>query len=148
MVRVNRQMRKLEWSKRFGSIYNKSSIPTNMTIFCPACPQPGINLPPDWTLLPKWSVRRTNTMDGNFVADLIKPRRPDLDVKLTNGQGFMADDLQYQDYLKVAKERPIVSFPFELMVYFTNPSRGHLVENIERSTELVPAIDVILKLQG
>jgi hypothetical protein len=118
LIRVNRQMRKLEWSKRFGSIYEKSSISPNLTIFCPACPQPGINLPPDWKSLPEWSLRRTTTVDGNFHADKIKTRRPDLDVNLTNGQGFMADDIPYQEYLRDAKERPIVSFPIELVFLF------------------------------
>ena len=118
MIRVNRQMRKLELLKRFGSIYDKSSISTNLTLFCPSCPQPGINLPPNWRELPKWTTRRTTTVDGNFVADRIKARRPDADVKLMNGQGFMADDVPYEKYLSVAKERQIVSFQIDIIISF------------------------------
>jgi hypothetical protein len=48
-------------------------------------------------------------VDGNFHADHIKMRRPELDVMLTNGQGYMADDIDYKDYLSVAKEPRVVS---------------------------------------
>jgi hypothetical protein len=110
MIRVNRQMRKLEVSKRFGLIYDESSSPGNFTIFCPACPQPGVNLPPGWKDLPKWLTRRTIAVDGNFHADHIKMRRPEADIMLSNGRGYMADDILYNKYLNVAKEPPLVGF--------------------------------------
>jgi hypothetical protein len=103
-------MRKLLVSKRFGSVYSASSPPGSLSIFCPSCPQPGINLPPDWSDLPSWVTRRTITVDGNFHADHIKMRRPDLDIMLTDGQGYMVDDNRYKEYLKVAKEPRLVSF--------------------------------------
>jgi hypothetical protein len=102
-------MRKLQVSKRFGEVYGHSSSPGNLTLFCPSCPQPDINLPPDWRDLPSWVTRRTITVDGNFHADHIKMRKPELDVMLTNGQGYMVDDKVYKDYLDVAKDRPVVS---------------------------------------
>jgi hypothetical protein len=97
-------MRKLEVGKRFGKAYGEPSSPGNLTIFCPSCPQPGVNLPPDWKELPNWVTRRTITVDGNFHADHIKMRRPDLDVMLTNGEGYMVEEEQYKEYLSVAKE--------------------------------------------
>lgn len=102
-------MRKLQASKRFGEVYEKSSDPGSLTLFCPSCPQPGINLPPDWKELPNWVTRRTITVDGNFHADHIKMRRPDLDIKLSNGRGYMVEDGKYQEYLNVAKEPRLVS---------------------------------------
>jgi hypothetical protein len=105
LIRVSRQMRKLQNLKRFGAVYHdQSSTPGNLTIFCPSCPQPGINLPANWTNLPNWVTRRTITVDGNFHADHIKMRRPDLDIALTNGQGFMVEDRRYQEYLSFVKE--------------------------------------------
>jgi hypothetical protein len=104
LIRVSRQMRKLEVSKRFGSVYDESSASGNLSIFCPSCPQPGINLPPDWKDLPGWVTRRTITVDGNFHADHIKMRRPDQDVMLTNGQGYMVEEEHYKEYLSEAKE--------------------------------------------
>jgi hypothetical protein len=99
-------MRKLQVSKRFGEVYKESN--RNFTIFCPSCPQPGFNLPPDWKDLPNWVTRRTITVDGNFHADHIKMRRPDLDVMLSNGQGYMAEEVCYKEYLAVAKEPRVV----------------------------------------
>jgi len=109
LIRVSRQMRKLRNVKRFGGVYGESSSPGNLTIFCPSCPQPGINLPPDWKRLPSWITRRTITVDGNFHADHIKMRRPDLDIALSDGQGFMVEDKHYKEYLSVAKEPRLVS---------------------------------------
>ena len=114
LIRVSRQMRKLEVLKRFGSVYEEfSSSSGNLAIFCPSCPQPGINLPPNWKDLPNWVTRRTITVDGNFHADHIKMRRPELDIMLTNGQGYFVNEVQYQEYLKVTKEPRGVSFCFK-----------------------------------
>jgi len=101
-------MRKLQVSKRFGEIYGKSLDAGSLSIFCPSCPQPGVNLPPNWKDLPNWVTRRTITVDGNFHADHIKMRRPDLDVVLTNGDGYVVEDVQYKEYLSVAKEPKLV----------------------------------------
>lgn len=126
-------MRKLQVSKRFGSIYENSPSPGSLSIFCPSCPQPGINLPPDWMDLPSWVTRRTITVDGNFHADHIKMRRPDLDIMLTNGQGFMVEEKKYKEYLSIAKEPRVVCgdwFSFVLFLKFL--IRGHLVGTTEQ----------------
>jgi Kyakuja-Dileera-Zisupton transposase len=102
-------MRKLEVSKRFGEIYTLYPAPASLSIFCPSCPQPGINLPPKWMDLPNWVTRRTITVDGNFHADHIKMRRPEHDIKLTDGRGYMVEEAQYEQYLSVAKEPRLVS---------------------------------------
>jgi len=101
-------MRKLQVSKRFGEIYGESLDAGSLSIFCPSCPQPGVNLPPNWKDLPNWVTRRTITVDGNFHADHIKMRRPDLDIVLTNGDGYVVEDVQYKEYLSVAKEPKLV----------------------------------------
>jgi hypothetical protein len=125
LMRVSRQMRKLQISKRFGAVYSQVPGPGSLAIFCPSCPQPGINLPPDWKNLPNWITRRTITVDGNFHADHIKMRRPDQDVWLSDGQGYMVDDGLYGEYLSVAKEARFVrkltplSFVSKL-IYLTN----------------------------
>jgi hypothetical protein len=137
-------MRKLQNSKRFGAVYSQASSAGCLTIFCPSCPQPGINLPPDWKNLPNWITRRTITVDGNFHADHIKMRRPDLDIALSRGQGYMADDCQYSEYLRVAQESRLVSeltyfnFVSELIHY---SNRGHLVGTIELLMQPTRTID-------
>ena len=67
-------------------------------------------MPSDWrTQLDSWLIRRTIAVDGTFVADHIKMRREDLDVALCDGQGFMAAEELYKEYLSVAKEPRLVS---------------------------------------
>jgi hypothetical protein len=138
-------MGKLQVSKRFGQAYGGSSSPGLQAIFCPSCPQPGVNLPPDWKDLPNWVTRRTIAVDGNFHADHIRMRRPDLDIMLTNGQGYMAEDTKYVQYLNVAKERPVVGFSRHFLDFasFTDTSRGHPVGITELSTQPTPTIDAI-----
>jgi|SRR5882762_3349555 len=112
-------MRKLQVSKRFGEVYGSSSTPGNLTLFCPSCPQPGINLPPDWKNLPSWVTRRTITVDGNFHADHIKMRKPELDISLTNGQGYMVEEKRYKDYMAVAPEPRYASpITYHFLFYF------------------------------
>ena len=101
-------MRKLQVSKRFGAIYTPDFPPGSLALFCPSCPQPGINLPADWKKLPGWVTRRTLTVDANFHADHIRMRRPDLDIMLTNGQGYMVEEVQYKEYLSIAQEPSVV----------------------------------------
>ena len=143
LIRVSRQMRKLRNSKRFGAIYNnESSNAGSLTIFCPSCPQPGINLPPDWTNLPDWVTRRTITVDGNFHADHIKMRRPDLDIALSDGQGFMVESSRFMEYLNEVKEPSFVGvlLIFACRVKLTFGLRGRHVETTEQSMQLAPTI--------
>jgi hypothetical protein len=42
--------------------------------------------------------------DGNFSAEHLKMRRPEDDVALADGTGFMVGDVDYKAHLKVAKE--------------------------------------------
>jgi hypothetical protein len=123
-------MRKLEVSKRFGKLYSKSSPPGSLTIFCPSCPQPGINLPTDWRDLPSWVIRRTIAVDGNFHADHIKMRRPDLDIMLTNGDGYMVEDVRYREYLSDVKEPQFVgrSKYLRFFLIFNYPTEAFLSE--------------------
>jgi hypothetical protein len=143
-------MSALQVSKRFGETYGLFSTPGSQTIFCPSCPQPGINLPTNWKNLPHWVTRRTITVDGNFHADHIRMRRPDLDVMLTDGQGYMAGDAKYREYLAVAKELPVVSlwsFSF-VFVFYVRLYRGHPVGIIEQLIPQTPTIDATWMLPG
>lgn len=49
MTRIWRWMKKLKWGGYAGSSKKVSDVePGELAIFCPACPQPGINIPDDW----------------------------------------------------------------------------------------------------
>ncbi|KAI6013013.1 hypothetical protein EDC04DRAFT_2870857 [Pisolithus marmoratus] len=76
--------------------------------FCPACPQPGLNLPTDW----RGRYDRRYVIDGNFTAQHMKMNKPELDVALSDGQGYMVSEGPYQSHLQQSldsKERPTCS---------------------------------------
>jgi len=49
-MRVSRQWRYLQLLMQHGFGHEDGTTPSNgdLAIFCPACPQPGINLPVKW----------------------------------------------------------------------------------------------------
>jgi hypothetical protein len=58
----------------------------------------------DHLLSSYWLRRRILVTDGNFKADHMKMRRPELDVALTDGEGYFVEDAPYQNHLKQFKD--------------------------------------------
>ncbi|KIK73043.1 hypothetical protein PAXRUDRAFT_41292, partial [Paxillus rubicundulus Ve08.2h10] len=52
------------------------------SLFCPACPQPGVNLPDDWEQV---VGEAPILVDGNFSAQHMKMKIPEDDVSLSDG---------------------------------------------------------------
>ncbi|KAG1786181.1 hypothetical protein EV424DRAFT_1476806 [Suillus variegatus] len=81
LMRVARQWRQLKLLKWNGFAYERRR-PTSgeLALFCPACPQPGVNAPlptnrnPDD---PSWLYARSLVMDGNFKAEHLHPTHPE-----------------------------------------------------------------------
>lgn len=48
-------------------------------------------------------------VDGNMSAQHLKMRRPDLDLALTDGQGYVVEDFPYRQHLATAVEIKQVS---------------------------------------
>ncbi|KIK72258.1 hypothetical protein PAXRUDRAFT_95459, partial [Paxillus rubicundulus Ve08.2h10] len=56
------------------------------SLFCPACPQPGVNLPDDWEqVYPKWLVKLQYVVDGNSSVQHMKMKIPEDDTSLSHG---------------------------------------------------------------
>lgn len=100
--------------------------PGELTVTCPACPQPGINLPDDWekdddrcvlsadllsSLLRciSYVYTRGLVMDANFTAVHQRSKYPDRDVYLSDGLGYMTEREEYERHLAVAKNYVDVS---------------------------------------
>ncbi|KAN0125385.1 hypothetical protein V8E53_015547 [Lactarius tabidus] len=82
----------------------------SMAIFCPACPQPGINLPSDWEA--RYTLTQliyTFIMNGNFSAEHMKCRSGEQDTLLSSGMAFMAHPDPYSKHLESGKEITQVS---------------------------------------
>ncbi|KAI5885747.1 uncharacterized protein SCHCODRAFT_02520026 [Schizophyllum commune H4-8] len=80
--------------------------PGDLAWRCPACPQPGYNLPPEdqrdadhpELYMPMF------THDGCFKLNNQRTRNPDADVRLSDGECMLVGSRQYQTHLKVTKE--------------------------------------------
>ncbi|KAJ3533262.1 hypothetical protein NMY22_g7406 [Coprinellus aureogranulatus] len=79
-----------------------------LALFCPACPQPGINLPPVMeggcpNVRTVWLYRRYLVVDGNFVLDHMAVR--DEGTRLLNGAAYMTEPSRYAKHVAVTNER-------------------------------------------
>ncbi|KAF9054777.1 hypothetical protein BJ165DRAFT_1523260 [Panaeolus papilionaceus] len=73
MLRLDRWMKKLKWAG-FGHLMQDPLKPAagQLSNFCSACPQPGINLPADWKSDKNQQIYGCSFVaDGNFKADHI-----------------------------------------------------------------------------
>lgn len=81
-----------------------------MALFCPTCPQPGINLPNSWrTDKTRWKYIRSFAVDGNFVAVHQQQLRTTEDVWIKNGEGFMTRREPYMEHIRCTIEEKEVS---------------------------------------
>ena len=113
-------------SSGLGHDTNVEPQPGNLAIFCPACPQPGINLPQGWETDPKryetctsfcivllmsfrWLYTRSIVIDGNFSAEHLKMKQPEEDVALSPGGRYLVEPKMYELHLSTGKEVKQVS---------------------------------------
>ncbi|KAG1783468.1 hypothetical protein EV702DRAFT_1176575 [Suillus placidus] len=106
LMRVARQWRQLKIMKWHGFGHRSDTPSTGeLTLFCPACPQPGINvlLSGDESLN-DWKFTRSFVMDGNFKAEHLHPIKPFDEVWLSDGLGFMVGKDRYKMHLEEAAD--------------------------------------------
>src|ERR1700742_1331607 len=111
-----RMARVWRWIKRLQSAgyIHKNKSPQQVSTgelanFCPACPQPGINLPAGWKSDPNTFVyRRVFVADGNFKADHVRQKN-NVDVWLSEGGGMVPKCDEYETFLQQAFEFATVS---------------------------------------
>ncbi|KAG1800552.1 hypothetical protein EV424DRAFT_1332065, partial [Suillus variegatus] len=104
LMRVSRLWRDLQNRKWFGFGHDMESGPGpgDLALFCPSCPQPGINMPLLWEQ--KWLVMKRLVVDGNFTAQHMNMREPEQDIFLLDGSGYMVTNSEYQAHLASATE--------------------------------------------
>ncbi|KAF8814639.1 hypothetical protein BYT27DRAFT_7081535, partial [Phlegmacium glaucopus] len=121
-----RWMKKLKWAGYGHNQQDPLNPPRGKTTnFCPACPQPGVNIPDNWRDDGNRSVyKRTFVADGNFKADHIRQKNPDGDVWLCDGSGMMPKRQEYLDFLKSAQEKLTVTPCESTFRAITNALRG------------------------
>lgn len=111
----------------FGHDTGTEPQPGSLAIFCPACPQPGINLAKDWEkdqkrylivkltkdcilIALRWLYTRSIVIDGNFSAEHLKMKRPEEDIALSPGRRYMVEPERYKLHLTTGKEIKQVCF--------------------------------------
>ncbi|KAI6097298.1 hypothetical protein EDD16DRAFT_1718515 [Pisolithus croceorrhizus] len=79
-----------------------------LALFCPACPQPGVNLPADWKVQYDRDIiiMRQYVVDGNFTAWHMKMNKPELDVALSTSPTYDLQGLVLQLVLGMAALSP------------------------------------------
>ncbi|KAH9011674.1 hypothetical protein EDB85DRAFT_1900862 [Lactarius pseudohatsudake] len=130
LLRASRQWRDLKNRIQSGLAHQNGRIPTtdgSMAIFCPACPQPGINLPDDWKI--RNQLIQTFIMDGNFSAEHMRCRTGETDVPLSSGMAFMANPNSYKAHLHSGQE-------------VSQPSTCNTYRAIEQANSSHPHLDV------
>jgi hypothetical protein len=124
-MRASRQWRDLTSRKRYGQGHDPDATPSpaGLALFCPACPQPGINTPPGWEHQPSyafnylsskwrsglrlfhsWLYHRSIVVDGNFSLEHMKMKKSEDDVFLSDGEGYMVQSSPYQKHLNTSLE--------------------------------------------
>ena len=118
LLRVSREWNDLQNRKRAGFAHDPQlaaeNKPGSLAVFCPACPQPGINLPVNWKQdqLP-WRFMRVMMLDGCFKADHLAMNSKN-DICLADGLMFWVGHDKYQEHLLKARESQEVLPPLFL----------------------------------
>lgn len=111
LSRLWRWVKKLRWAG-YGLKRDQQNEPQpgELSDFCPACPQAGINIPDNWRGDPnRWAFRRVLTADGNFKADHVRQKNQADDIWLYDGMGMTARRSEYKEFLSKALETSTVS---------------------------------------
>ncbi|KAG1784325.1 uncharacterized protein HD556DRAFT_1310674 [Suillus plorans] len=85
LMRVSRLWRDLMSRKWFGFAHNDEQKPDKGDLAC-------------------WLVSQRYVVDGNFTAQHMVMRKPQLDISLSDGLGYMVKDQEYQTHLSSAVE--------------------------------------------
>ncbi|KAK7681502.1 hypothetical protein QCA50_015234 [Cerrena zonata] len=103
-MRVMREWRNLKSRQRMGIGHDthQDAIPDGgLALFCPACPQPGINLPENWQDDgDQLKYMPTLVVDGNFKQEHLKMKQSKDDVPLSDGHGYMVGKERFDQYIK------------------------------------------------
>ncbi|KAI6016300.1 hypothetical protein BKA83DRAFT_4128925 [Pisolithus microcarpus] len=136
LMRVSQLWRDLKHRKWFGFGHDMEQDPGDggLTLFCPACPQPGVNLPADWKVwYDRDTIMRQYVIDGNFTAQHMKMNKPELDVALSDGKGFIVAEVPYQSHLKQSLDSKEASVYRSWILFTDHNHRAINAANINKS---------------
>ncbi|KAF9463104.1 hypothetical protein BDZ94DRAFT_1193298 [Collybia nuda] len=111
-MRMVREWRHLTLLKRFGRGHDPSGVrgtkKGECAVICPACPQPGRNLPLDWEDAPVW-VQWLYTLflaiDANFRLKRLDVSNDIRDPGLNHGYAYFVEEKAFKKYLREYDDR-------------------------------------------
>ncbi|SJL06441.1 uncharacterized protein ARMOST_09778 [Armillaria ostoyae] len=104
-LRVLREWRHIRALKRFGRGHEPGGIQGTkqgeLAFRCPACPQPSINLPPDWNqnLATRWLYRLFLAIDANFWLRRLNVSSDRSDPGLNLGYAYFVDETAFRNHI-------------------------------------------------
>ncbi|KZP23155.1 hypothetical protein FIBSPDRAFT_952228 [Athelia psychrophila] len=106
LLRIMRQWRNLKMCKRAGRGHDPEGIAAtkegDCAVLCPACPQPGKNLPPDWQNAPdniQFIFELLLAADANFRMVRRKVSSEAADPTLSPGFSYFVEMSKYREHL-------------------------------------------------
>ncbi|KAH0826244.1 hypothetical protein J3R83DRAFT_5708 [Lanmaoa asiatica] len=106
-LRIIREWRHLKMLKRSGRGHDPAGVQHTQEgeccVLCPACPQPGKNLPDNWDKVSKdkqWLYALFVAIDANFRLKRRAVSKDDVDPSLSQGWGYFVEELSYKLYLR------------------------------------------------
>ncbi|KAF8171891.1 hypothetical protein BJ912DRAFT_1025110 [Pholiota molesta] len=112
-MRMYRKWSNLTMAKRGGRGHDMNGVsataPGECALLCPACPQPGKNLPPDWEDAPpekSWLYSLFLAIDANFRLTRKHVSSEERDPSLSDGWAFFVKNEPYQAYIKANWAEP------------------------------------------
>ncbi|KAF7346849.1 hypothetical protein MSAN_01824100 [Mycena sanguinolenta] len=107
-LRITRQWRNVQMLKRAGRGHDPGGIsatkPGECALLCPACPHPGINLPPGWRDVPKekrFLYALFLALDANFRLKRKDVSSEEKDPGLGNGWAFYCEVNAYMNHVRL-----------------------------------------------
>ncbi|KAJ7858216.1 hypothetical protein B0H14DRAFT_3447339 [Mycena olivaceomarginata] len=104
---MTRQWRNVQMLKRAGRGHDPTGVPGTKegecALLCPACPQPGKNLPPNWKDMPEdkqFLYALFVALDANFRLKRKDVSSEQKDPGLGNGWAFYCEVLAYMQHVK------------------------------------------------
>ncbi|KAF9545568.1 hypothetical protein CPC08DRAFT_769836 [Agrocybe pediades] len=105
-LRVVREWRHIRLLKRMARGHAASGVrgtaEGECAVICPACPHPGINLPPDWRQRPEkdqWLYTLFLSKDANFRMKRLNVSSDARDPGLNHGYAYVVEEEKFKKYL-------------------------------------------------
>ncbi|KAG9316896.1 hypothetical protein JVU11DRAFT_2972 [Chiua virens] len=105
-MRIIREWCHLKMLKRCGCGHDPTGSEGTQegecVVLCPACPQPGKNLPEDWDKVPKdkeWLYALFVAIDANFRLKRRSVSKDAIDPSLSRGWAYFVEELSYKLYI-------------------------------------------------